>query len=79
MITAITIIRLLRYMSKKAGAEGYLSNTNFWTPYADDPVFKAKLETFISAFAKEFDDPAIVDYVDGFGLGIWGAKVWCHV
>lgn len=57
---------------KEAGAEGYSSNTGFWSPYVDDPVFKTKLEKFIMEFGKEFNDPAVVDYVDGFGLGIWG-------
>lgn len=55
-----------------AGAEGYLSNTNIWSPYADDPVFLSKLDKFLEAMGKEFNDPNITDYVDGCGLGTWG-------
>ena len=36
---------------KDAGAEGFESNTGFWSPYTDDPVFLAKLEKFIKAMA----------------------------
>lgn len=57
---------------KEAGAEGYTSNTNFWTPYADDPIFLQKLDRFVEAMAKEYNDPAVTDFVDGFGLGKWG-------
>lgn len=55
-----------------AGAEGYQSNTNIWSPYADDPVFLSKLDKFLKAMGKEFNDPNITDYVDGCGLGTWG-------
>ncbi|WP_430812901.1 MULTISPECIES: hypothetical protein [unclassified Carboxylicivirga] len=41
-------------------------------PYYDDPVFLAKLDNFIKAFAREYDDPARVDFVDAYGLGRWG-------
>lgn len=41
-------------------------------PYFDDPVFLEKLSNFIAAFAKEYDDPDIVDFVDAYGLGRWG-------
>lgn len=60
-----------RYLIE-AGAKGYQSNTNFWTPYADDPVFLQKLDKFLEAMGKEFNDPEITDYVDGCGLGTWG-------
>lgn len=55
-----------------AGAKGYESNTGFWTPYADDPVFLSKLDKFLEAMGKRFNDPAITDYIDGCGLGTWG-------
>lgn len=61
---------------KDAGAQGYFNNGQHghknWTPYPDDPVFQAKYSKFIQAFAKEFDDPSRVDFVDGNGLGQWG-------
>lgn len=41
-------------------------------PYFDDPVFLDKLSNFIEAFAKEYDDPDVVDFVDAYGLGRWG-------
>lgn len=49
-----------------------LSRKNDKMPYFDDPVFLDKLTNFIEAFAKEYDDPDVVDYVDAYGLGRWG-------
>ena len=63
---------------RRAGAKGYTvkgSNGDHWTPYPDDPVFQQKLEKFVVAFAKEYDNPDIVDFVDGYSLGWWGE---CH-
>jgi hypothetical protein len=59
---------------KDAGAEGFTSGSNNqrWSPYPDDPVFQAKYEKFIEAFAMKFNDPAVTDFIDGFGLGLWG-------
>ncbi len=61
---------------KNAGAEGYevtgLKGDRHWTPYPDDPVFQQKFSNFVRAFAREFDDPAVVDFVDGYNLGWWG-------
>jgi hypothetical protein len=60
---------------RQAGAAGFMENGwhgPLWTPYADDPVFQQKLAAFVAAFAKEFDDPARVDFVDALGLGWWG-------
>lgn len=62
-----------------AGAEGYLSTgqggQQYWSPYPDDPVFQQKLEQFLGAFAAEYDNPDLVDFVDGTNLGWWGE---CH-
>ena len=41
-------------------------------PYYDNPVFLEKLDKFIEAFAKEYDNPDEVDYIDAYGLGRWG-------
>lgn len=49
-----------------------LSLDNDEQPYYDDPVFLEKLQKFIEAFAKEYDDPLRVDFVDAYGLGRWG-------
>ncbi len=40
--------------------------------FMDDPVFLEKFEIFVKAFAQEYDNPDITDYVDGFGAGWWG-------
>ncbi len=40
--------------------------------YMDDPIFLEKFETFVQAFAKEYDNPDVTDFVDGFGAGWWG-------
>ena len=63
---------------RRAGAKGYTVKGlkgDLWTPYPDDPVFQEKLEKFVEAFAKEYDNPDIVDFVDGYSLGWWGE---CH-
>ena len=57
---------------KDAGAEGFTSNSGYWSPYTDDPVFLSKLEKFIKAMAAEFNDPDVVDFVDGYNVGKWG-------
>lgn len=59
---------------KAAGAQGYTSGTNNarWTPYPDDPIFQEKYTKFIKAFAKKFNDPNLVEFIDGYGLGKWG-------
>ena len=63
---------------QKAGAKGYLVHSGpaaHWTPYPDDPVFQEKWSNFVKAFAREYDDPDRVDFIDGFALGWWGE---CH-
>ncbi len=59
---------------RDAGAEGFTSGSNNqrWSPYPDDPIFQAKYEKFIKAFAQKFNNPDEVDFIDGFGLGLWG-------
>jgi hypothetical protein len=60
---------------RQAGAEGYTvkcGSQKHWTPYPDDPIFQAKLAKFVEAFAKEYDNPDLVDFVDGFNIGWWG-------
>lgn len=59
---------------KDAGAEGFTSGSSNqrWSPYPDDPIFQAKYAKFVEAFAEKFNDPDVVDFIDGFGLGLWG-------
>ncbi|MDP4209133.1 MAG: DUF4832 domain-containing protein [Bacteroidota bacterium] len=60
---------------RDAGAQGYETQTGsatVWSPYPDDPIFQAKYEKFLQAFAAKFNDPDVVDFIDGYGLGKWG-------
>jgi hypothetical protein len=60
---------------REAGAQGYWTQTGsatVWSPYPDDPVFQSKYATFVKQMAGRFDRPAEVDFVDGYGLGLWG-------
>lgn len=57
----------------RAGAEqAPVDDEGKTQPYYDNPVFLDKLEKFIQAFAREYDNPEVVDYVDAYGLGRWG-------
>lgn len=62
-----------------AGARGHdeqgQDGKRYWNPDLDDAIFQRKLERFVTAFAKAFDDPSQVDFIDGCGLGWWGE---CH-
>ncbi|MEG1635704.1 MAG: hypothetical protein RR388_08760, partial [Rikenellaceae bacterium] len=63
---------------RAAGAKGYTvqgGGAKYWTPYIDDPIFQEKLTNFVKAFAAEYDNPDIVDFVDGVNVGRWGE---CH-
>lgn len=58
-----------------AGAEGYTDPKNpgnNLSPYPDDPVFQEKYAIFMRALAKEFDNPAKVEFIDAYSLGKWG-------
>lgn len=55
------------------GAMGRVdSESGWWSPFVDDPVFQHLFEQFLSAFALRFDDADAVDFIDGQGLGWWG-------
>lgn len=56
------------------GAETYTVAPGHQTPYPDDEFFLEKYIKFIEAFGKKYNDPAIVDYVDSYGLGFWGEE-----
>ncbi|NOY40182.1 MAG: hypothetical protein GXO95_08175 [Nitrospirae bacterium] len=58
---------------RDAGAVGVVdAETGRWDPLVDDPVFQEKFSLFLEAFARKYNDPAVVDFVDGNGLGRWG-------
>jgi len=54
-----------------AGADWY-GTENQKSPYPDDKKFQEKYTKFIEAFAKKFDNPDEVDFIDAYGLGKWG-------
>ena len=61
------------YVRDTYGAEGYTTeNGKHWSPYSDDPQFQKAYEKFIRALAEDFNDPSVVDFIDGYGLGRWG-------
>ena len=43
-----------------------------WEPVYDDPVFLAKLESFVKAFARRYDGDPSVAFVDVGSFGIYG-------
>jgi hypothetical protein len=53
-------------MGKATGPEGP------WEPVYDDPVFLAKLERFLAAFAARYDGQPWLRYVDIGSIGDWG-------
>jgi hypothetical protein len=60
---------------RNAGAQGYETQTGsktVWSPYPDDPVFREKYTRFLHAFGQQFNDPDVVAFIDGYGLGKWG-------
>lgn len=60
---------------KDDGAQGFWSTTGsvqVWSPYPDDPVFQQDYTKFIEDFAAQYNDPDLVNYISGTGLGKWG-------
>jgi hypothetical protein len=64
---------------KEAGAQGgYYSRGEVaasdkpWEPVFDDPVFLAKLDKFLAAFAARYDGQPWLRYVDVGSIGDWG-------
>lgn len=43
-----------------------------WEPLFDDPIFLAKLDTFLAAFAARYDRQPWVRYIDIGSIGDWG-------
>ncbi len=58
-----------------AGAKGYYDPKNpghNLSPYPDDPVFQEKYSKFFHEFARHFDNPDVVEFIDAYSLGKWG-------
>ena len=53
-------------MGKEMGPEGP------WEPVFDDPIFLAKLDRFLAAFAARYDGKSWLRYVDIGSIGDWG-------
>jgi hypothetical protein len=53
-------------MGKATGPEGP------WEPAYDDPIFLAKLDRFLEAFAARYDGKPWVRYIDIGSIGDWG-------
>lgn len=63
------------YVKNTPGIDGYVTKTGsvqVWSPYPDNPIFQKYYETFIKDFAKKFNNPDLVQYISGQGLGKWG-------
>src|SRR5690606_10712701 len=71
-----------QYVMNSPNIKGYETTTGtasrVWSPYPDDPVFQKRYEEFIRTFAERYDDPDIVQFISGTGLGKWGEShtVW---
>ncbi len=65
---------------RQAGAKGHnfrpgagtVDDGPFWEPEYDDPVFLAKLESFLAAAAKRYDGNPEVAFFDVGSIGVWG-------
>ena len=55
----------------EAGAKGYRANTTFEPDY-DDPIFLKKLENFVAALGKRYDQNPNVAFVAIGSYGMWG-------
>jgi hypothetical protein len=53
----------------RAAGQNPMSKGNPKYPDITNPIWQKKFESFVMAFGKAFDDPAIVDYIDANGIG----------
>jgi hypothetical protein len=58
----------------KAAGQNPYSTVVRGNSYADvtNPIWQQKFRKFILAFGAAFDNPAVTDYIDANGLGLWG-------
>ncbi|TYR35131.1 DUF4832 domain-containing protein [Sphingobacterium phlebotomi] len=65
-----------QYVMDSPGIEGYETTTgtasHVWSPYPDNAVFQKRYADFINTFAERYDDPDMVQFISGTGLGKWG-------
>ncbi|MDR1455834.1 MAG: DUF4832 domain-containing protein [Tannerella sp.] len=55
----------------RAGAK-YEEGDDYWEPDYGDPIFLEKMENFVSAMAKRYDDESGTAFVDLGHFGLWG-------
>lgn len=72
-----------KYVKESPGIEGYTTTTGsvqVWSPYPDNVVFQQHYANFVKEFAKTFNDPDLVQFISGQGLGKWGEyhTVWYY-
>lgn len=63
------------FVKNAPGMTGYITTTGsvqVWSPYPDNPVFQQYYEKFIKDFAKKYNDPDLVQFISGTGIGKWG-------
>ncbi|NDV79174.1 DUF4832 domain-containing protein [Dysgonomonas sp. 511] len=63
------------YVKDAPGIEGYETVTGsvtVWSPYPDNAVFQEYYKKFVEAVAQKYDDPHLVQFISGTGLGKWG-------
>ncbi len=58
----------------QAGARGsfFGAGKQQWEPDYADPIFLAKLENFLAAFAERYDHQPYVEFIDMGSYGVWG-------
>lgn len=59
-------------MSKIFGKDPPGAELDIWEPDYGDPIFLAKLEKFLKAFARRYDGKPSVGFVDVGTIGMWG-------
>ena len=63
------------YFNFTLGSAG--NERQYWSPYPDDPVFQEEYAKFINALAREYNDPAVTEFISGLGMGKWGEYHTC--
>jgi hypothetical protein len=53
-------------------AAGNVEPTQFKDPVVSDSQFQTAYKAFVNAFGTQYDDPSLVSYVDGVGIGVGG-------
>lgn len=60
------------FFAADPSAAGNIEPTNFKDPIVSNRQFQAAYTAFIKAFGTQYDDPNLVSFVDGVGVGVGG-------